>query len=443
MEVLGLFVVSLATAFVNDKACFGVLGAGAIALVFRHRNSPASVLGLVFTFFCMAPLLRRVHDLFHGFTPSSPILIAPHLATPLLGYLVLRRFPLLRMPVYVPLLVSSTGLIFAYCVGVLSFGIPQASIQLLQYVSGPIIFCFLVLNARELDLKLLGRWILGLGFLSAAYGLYQWASPPPWDVAWFIGAKMDTAGGKPLPFQMRTFGTLNSGSPYSYFLFFTLVAPLTSPKFRWLAPVMIAALATTLGRSAWGATVLGWVLGMVLANGRDRQKILMSFLTMGLLVCLLALPFAERLTGLADRLNSVTNIKQDNSFKDRSALLQAALDNGALDDPFGVGLGGSGEAARQGTGGGIEGIDNGFLQMIWLFGWWGTLLYLGGFSVLMIRGIAYVRALDQDEIQFLAVAMALFATNLFESAFEGIKGVMVWASLAIVTAGIQRSRESR
>ena len=122
---------------------------------------------------------------------------------------------------------------------------------------------------------------------------------------------------------------------------------------------------------------------------------------------------------------------------DRASLVDAALSGGALDNPMGVGLGGAGAAARN-SGQGLAGIDNGFLQTVWMFGWFGAFLYLGGFLMAVINGLINVRWLNQMEIQFLAVSIALFASNLFESSFEDIKGVMVWSSLAIVNIGTLR-----
>lgn len=437
-----LFVSGLATARIHSILGLAVLGGGAILLALLHRKDPANVVGILFAVATMVPLMRRIHDLYHGFTPGSPILMASYLAYPAVAFICIPRLHLLRGSAFIPVVFALAGLILSYCVGVLSFGLVQSSIQLLQYIAGPIVFCFVLMNGESLDTTKLARWFLGLGFVAACYGLYQWASPPPWDVAWFIGADMHTAGGKPLPFMMRTFGTLNSGSPYSYFMFYCAVVSASLPMYAWFAAPMYAALATTLGRAAWGATALGIAIGIVFGKGAGRTRLLVSILATTAALGLLAIPFPDRVSAFAERFNTVKDLKQDNSFKDRNALLKAAFDAGAFNSPLGAGLGGAGAAARLG-GSGIEGIDNGFLQTLWLFGWWGSLLYLGGFIVILVRGYANMSLLDHKDVMFLASATSLFAANLFESAFDDIKGVMVWVSLSVVSVAIRRGNAPR
>ena len=430
-EVLVVFLVSLAASVVNDKLCLAFFGASTAGLVYRHRKSPASVFGIILSANCQVPFLRRIHDLFHGFSPGSVILIGAYTAFPVLGLLIVRDLPQIRKERYIPVVLAAVGVLWAYCVGVMNAGMVPASIQLLQYSSGPIVFAYLVTQSEKIDLPTLCRWLLVLGGIEAAYGLYQWVSPPAWDVLWFNGAKMQAAGGLPIPFQMRTFGTLNSGSPYSYFLFFILVATVGTPRFLFVSPLMVGALATTMGRAAWGATALGWTATWMLSRAMDKGRILLAVGgTLGV-VLLMALPFSARLVDLTHRFQSINNLKGDSSFRDRSGLLDAAVAAGAFEDPVGVGLGSTGTAARQ-TGQGIAGIDNGFLQTVWMYGWTGSLFYLGGFFWGMVRGLWRSRTLTLLELPFAGAVVGLFAANLFESSFDDMKGVMLWASLGII-----------
>jgi hypothetical protein len=105
-------------------------------------------------------------------------------------------------------------------------------------------------------------------------------------------------------------------------------------------------------------------------------------------------------------------------------------------------MGSSGAAARE-TGQGMGGIDNGFLQTIWMYGWTGSLFYLGGFFWGMVRGIWRSRELTTLELPFVGAVLGLFIANLFESSFEDMKGVMLWASLGIINmslVGMGRNR---
>jgi hypothetical protein len=426
-----VFALSLGASILNDKLCLAVLGGSTCYLVLRHRDSPASVLGIIFATSCESPFLRRIHDLYHGYTPGSSILIASYCAYPVLGVLLLRELPKLRKPQFIPLVLAAIGVLWAYGVGVLSGGIYPASIQLLQYCAGPLVFAYVLVRSERLDVKAFCRWLLVLAAIEAVYGIAQWIYPPPWDVVWFNGVGMQSAGGRPLPFMMRTFGTLNIVSPYSYFLAFILTVTLETQGFLFVSPLMFGALATTMARSAWGTLVVGWGIALVLARAKDKARMLVAIGgTLGL-VAVLALPFAGQMSSLTRRLDSVGNLKGDNSFRNRSELMAAAIEGGALEDPVGVGLGSSGAAARA-TENGVSGIDNGFLQTVWLFGWTGGLFYLGGFFAGLARGLLRGRLQSRTGVLFAGAIVALFSANLFESSFDDLKGVMLWVGLGII-----------
>lgn len=437
-EVALLFLAGFVAALLNDKLCLAVMALGSIALVIRHQNSPAAVMGIVFSIACQVPFLRRMHDYLHGYVPSSPVLIASYCAYPAMGYLILRHLPSTRKLVFLPMVMAFAGLMFSYCVGVWNVGIMPASIQLLQYIAGPIVFGYLVVHARDFDTKALVRWILVVGSIEATYGLYQWVAPPPWDVAWFTATGIESSGGQPLPFLMRCFGTLNITSPYSYFLAFVLSVTVLSKGFLWTAPILLASIASTQARSSWGCLVIAWTITFLLADMKSRMRQIGTIGVLVLTATLMAAPFADRLEGLSNRLSSVKNIKGDNSFQGRTELVTAFIQGGALENPIGVGLGSSGSAVRSGSGPGIAGIDNGFLQTIWLLGWIGATVYLGGLTVALGRGLVSIPSLDPYELPFLAIVIALLMANVFESSLDDLKGVMVWTSLGVVNLAAQR-----
>jgi hypothetical protein len=235
---------------------------------------------------------------------------------------------------------------------------------------------------------------------------------------------------------MRTWGTLNIVSPYSYFLAFILTVILDTPKFLLVTPVMIAALATTQARSAWGTLAIGWGFALLFAKFRDRGKLLLAIASTLAIVGVLALPFAGRLEGLSKRLQTVGNIQGDNSFQGRTDLLDAAVQGGVFNDPVGVGLGASGAAARL-SGSGLSGIDNGFLQTAYIFGWVGSFFFIGGFFWGLGRSFSGVGRLTRTEVLFLGAIIGLFSANLFESSFDDLKGVMLWVGLGIINRSIQ------
>lgn len=450
VELLILFVTGIVAARLNQYLCLALLGGGAIFLVVRHRESPSDVVGMVLAIHCMAPLLRRLHDLWHGFTPGSPILIASYCAYPALGFVLARKIHAFRRPVLAPALLALLGIGWAYLVGirgsfafawapsfqVLGDGILPPSIQLLQYLSGPFAFSYVVVNSGRIDLRRLGTWIAVLGLVEGLYGLYQWVSPPPWDVVWFKGSQSFLAGGRALPFQMRTFGTLNIVSPFSYFLVFSFLVVVELRRRAIVLPVILAALVSTMARSAWGTLVVALAVAGVVARPVARVRLVSGMLLVLFLTTVMALPFEERLEGVFHRVRTIQNIKGDNSFRQRSQLLSMAIEGGVFEDLVGTGLGASGSASRI-SGGGMGGIDNGFLQTAWIFGWTGASLYLGGFLLAVWMAVRRAGDLGMLQAKFLGIAIGFFVANIFESSFEDMKGAMLW--FAIGLAGVDGS----
>ncbi|HNY32485.1 MAG TPA: O-antigen ligase family protein [Fibrobacteria bacterium] len=439
VEVLLVFLVGLGAAFVKDVLVLAVLGGGSMFLVYRHRERPADVVGIVFSMHCMTPFLRRIYDLNHGYHPGSMILISSYCAYPVLGLTLVRSLHKFKRLEFLPLVLGAFGVAWAYTVGVLKSGIVPASIQLLQYSSGPFVFGYLTLNAAKLEVPRVLRWLLALGIIEAIYGIYQWISPPPWDVAWFMGVGAIVAGGIPEPFKMRTFGTLNIVSPYSYFLAYCLVLTV---EFSWVVPatvLMVAALATTQARSAWGTVLVGWTASLIMVRLKEKSALFSGIAASVLLLITLALPFADRLEAFASRINSIRNIQGDSSFQARTKLMEVFFESGVLDPPEGTGMGATG-AAAQASAKAVPGLDNGFLQTIWIYGWIGSSFYLGGFFVALFAAVRKIGQMDRIHAKFAGVSLALFVANIFESSFDDMKGAMLWAAVGIA-AGLSNRKE--
>jgi hypothetical protein len=433
VEVLLVFVAGLGASFVHSVACLAVLALGSLLLVHRHKDHPATVVGILFSIACMTPLLRRIHDFRHAYVPSSPVLIAPFAPYPLLGLMILKKLPRLRQGVFIPMLLASGGIGWAYCVGILNAGVVPASIQCLQFASCMILYAYVCVNFERLDLKTLGKWILVLGALEAGYGIWQWVAPTPWDVAWFKATGFEKAAGAAVPFSIRTFGTLNATSHFSSFMFFVLVGFAESPGFLFAAPVVMAGLGTTLVRTLWVGTLAGWAVTLLVAPFRSKMKVSFSLAVLVGITLAAALPFADRLESLSKRLDTMKDMQKDGSMSDRKKLFSAALEGGALESVDGVGMGGTGAAARV-TNSGLAGIDNGYIQLVWLFGWVGSILYVAGIVWGIGRSFATSTVFEPGRAPFLGVVASLFIVNVVESSFEDFKGIMFWLSLAILNA---------
>ena len=102
------------------------------------------------------------------------------------------------------------------------------------------------------------------------YGIYQFFFLAPWDAFWMRVVQMDSIG-RPAPFEVRIFGTLNSPGPYADMLAASLLVALgASGRLPWLAGMpAVVALLLSLVRAAW----VGYAAGLFLLLARmDMSK---------------------------------------------------------------------------------------------------------------------------------------------------------------------------
>lgn len=435
LEVALMVLAGMAATQVHRLGALGVLAVLGPALVWRHRRDPATIAGIVITLFCVSPFLRRLADFRFGFTPSSQVLASPYAAVGMVGFLVLRGAPLMRREHLIPTMVSLSAIAYAYCMGVLNAGIVPASIGLLQFSAGPLLLLVLNLRRERFSLSRLQGWIGSVAFLTAAYGLYQYAVFPPWEELWLVGTNLAGAGGQPVPFGIRTWSTLNSMAPFSYFMAFTLVALSRTKWFVLLGPVCILALISTMGRSAWGTAALGWLLALLLLRNFDRSRLLvMLTAVVGLVLATAVFLPSQALERAVNRIETLGNLEGDQSYNSRVMIAQSAGNLQGIQKPGGMGLGSTGAAARVGESGGMAHLDNGFVALAFTFGWFGSFLYFGGFFGSLAYALFRLRQMPSGAVLFLCAATALFAANVFENTMSDFRGVLLWVAVGSAIA---------
>lgn len=424
---LALFVFSLGASAVDERLTLLVLGGGFALLSWVHRSRPHHVLGFLFAAFCMAPLLRRIHDFLNGWTESNPILVAPYLILPMLMPGILQRLPWFRTPVLAASMPVVLTLAYGFSLGAILNGFAGAVIALLEWGVGPLLFVYLVQRREDLDASVLRNWVFGLALFESVYALVQFVQITPWDAHWLMSSKMYTSMGFPIPFQMRTFGTLNSAGPFAAFLTFYLLVGIGSRSFYVGGPLAVAALGTTMVRAGWVVVALGWFLALLLAPRGKRSGIALPIVAAVGLLVVGAAPFASRFESVLLRLQTFGSMESDNSFQDRTALLEVAK-AAVFGNPAGAGLGSEGRAARYNKAG-IAGIDNGFIALVWVMGWGGGFAYLLGVGLCFLRGVGNLGVMPVPIYSMGITALALFFFNLFGTAFSGLICMMFWSSL--------------
>jgi len=238
--------------------------------------------------------------------------------------------------------------------------------------------------------------------------------------------------GRPEATEFRVFSTLNSVGPFAGFM---MVGLLVLFDGRGLAPRLAAipgygSFLLSLVRSAWG----GWVVGVAVMFTRlgeysRSRTVAILVVSVALSVPLLILaPNTEQVTS---RMDTITELDEDNSMRARVRLYQGAGLNAIL-NPLGQGIGSLGLAAKLSDAGRTMSFDSGVLAIPLTLGWPGSLLYLGGLIWMLLQALR-ISTYNADSFAVIAVSivMSFMAMMVFANQLKGLHGMMVWSFLGL------------
>jgi hypothetical protein len=210
--------------------------------------------------------------------------------------------------------------------------------------------------------------------------------------------------------------------------------------------VGVPALLFTAVRSAWGGTIVGLIYPIAMLDGRSRMRLIA-----GIIGCVgLCLPLTT-IDSVSEhflaRLDSIRHLSDDNSFQSRSGFYKVFLSI-AVTDIAGQGLGMTGGgtklAADPNQTAGLS-LDSGLMEIPWVMGWPGTLLYLTGVVTMMWRAFvaSFSRKKDRFAISGVGVANAAFAMLLFFNTMQSLAGMVFFIGIVMPVIGLRYARETR
>ena len=404
---------------------------------FLYANSPGGYVSFTLWLWFITPFVRRVLDMHHGWSPTSPVLIAPLAVAALSGLGVLRRIGELRGSLYAPFLLVFLALGYGYSVGGIKTGMLPATYALATWVAPALFGLHIALSWRrypELSdaVRKTFKWAIPL---LAAYGVYQFVRMPRWDAMWMINADMRSIGA-PQPFLSRVFGTLNAPGPFGAFMCTgALILLPTKGRLKFIS-IGIAMIALLLARTraAWVAFIIGLVVQQI---GQPLKKLPRYAITL-IAVTIVALPIVNmpQFSALImPRLLSLTKLSEDNSFIKRYNFTKQAASS-IVETAEGNGLGTTGGASKLRGAGAATSFDNGVLEIFFIFGWPGGGLFYLGLAGMMVQAVRFreTRA-DPFANAVRASSVALISMIPIGDVFTGATGTMLWMSFGFGIAG--------
>ena len=370
MAILGLLLITalcLAAGF--GKVLNIIFPAGSFAVgLFLYWRYPILYVGFTWWVFFLTPFVRRVSDFRSGFTDPSPILIAPPLVAMITIITFYRNLPKAHEQGGLPFILSALGVFYGFLVGLINGSPVPAIISLMAWVS-PILFGFhLFVNWRDYPSyrQNIQRTFLWCVLLTASYGVYQYLVAPEWDRFWLIQTKLYTSMGKPEPLGLRVWSTMNAPLQFGIVMLagnILLFIGQGNLRIPGLAVGILSILLTSV-RTVWGGFIIALITLLGSLKGGFQIR-LIAFILM-IILCMVPLSTVEPFSQvIQSRVTSLSNVKDDQSAKDRANLYGTTL-NLALSEVIGKG---------NGT---LQPIDSGIIELLLTLGWMGAIPYVGG-----------------------------------------------------------------
>ncbi|MGH6895641.1 MAG: O-antigen ligase family protein [Geminicoccaceae bacterium] len=413
-------------------------------LYFQH---PTLYLGFTWWLWFLTPEVRRLVDYQIGWNDISPVMIAPYLVSGMAALTLLRCLPQLLQPPLFPFVLILMALNYGYSIGFVRAGPAAASYGLLTWIV-PVVFGFHVAARwqqyplyRDAIQRVFLWGVLAMGI----YGIVQFFVLPPWDAYWMRASPINSIGG-PYPFKVRVWSTMNSPQPFALAMMAGLLFAFAAKgPFRFVAGgAGYVSLLLSLVRTAW----LGWAIGAVFLLVRARGVQRIRLLAVGILVCLLSLPLlllepvAHR---VADRFETMQQIDGDDSFRARLALYGDFFLVSST-NLVGQGIGSANLATKLADEVDLaeyRNIDSGVLEVMFVLGWPGTLLYLGGLLWLLSEALGGPAQRQDLAVKAAgAVVLAILAMTASYNTLIGVGGVVFWTFLGLMLSARMFYRSS-
>ncbi|WP_042337396.1 glucose-6-phosphate isomerase [Paraburkholderia ferrariae] len=414
--------------------------------------NPVRYIGFMWWLWFLSPEVRRLADYGKGaFTPTSLIQVAPLAVTMISGISLVRFYPLLAQRRGLPLLLALLGIAYAFVVGVVANGPAAAAYDLANWVYPLLIgFHIMVLTRQYPECRdtIVNTFIYGM-LVMGAYGLVQFFVMPPWDAMWMIGSDMNSQG-DPVPYGVRVFSTMNSSGPFAFAMMGAMVFVMAAKhRVRWVAAAFgFFSFALSLVRSTWGGWAIAMLIQLAKSSNRVRIRIIASaFVLAAVCVPLLTVgPVADR---MQQRLNTLANLSDDQSYEARNQFY-ADFAKTAFTDVTGEGLGATGASTKLSSNNGQLGkygsFDSGVMNIPFVLGWPGTLLYLSGVLWLIVRAVRVALRMPEDRYACacLSLALSIFAMLVFTNSLVGTGGLLLFSSVfSLLSAGHWRNLARR
>lgn len=409
--------------------CFSV----GLILYFRH---PILYINFTLWIWFLTPLVRRVADYRSSFVEPSPILLAPFVTSLISGITFVSALKYIKKePVTVSFSLCVASTVYCFLFGLIKNDSASAAISFLDWIT-PILFGFYVYSLWKHSLnrvrliRSLTKTFLWAALIMGVYGVIQFLILPPWDAQWLEMSEL-TSAGRPFPFEVRVWSTLNSPGPYAACMAVALIVLLNRRDPFSVISYSLAFLGflLSLNRGGW----IGWFAGIffLLCTSDQKQKFRISLLLLVISALVVVMASSEPFYGIIqERISSLIDLSSDYSVNTRAEAFDIFLDNQVYNF-LGIGM------KNQYN-------DSSIIDLLLYYGWLGATAYLLGLLLLIARIFSFHNKCLHP--RFLDIAKAVVFCCLSQipirTALVGVQGVMLWLFIGIALAMLKSKHHS-
>jgi hypothetical protein len=390
----------------------------------------------------LTPEVRRLADFQGGYSTINPIMLAPLVVSGLTVFTVAHRAPMLKHRLLFGFVPIAGALAYGVLVGIVGSGFMVAAYALLTWAVPVLLGAYIAVLPENYETH---RTVLtsafGWGaFVMGVYGMVQFFVAPGWDCAWIINSGMLTQG-HPVPLEIRVFSTMNSCGPFAFTLCAGLLLLLVGRGWKRLAMAAFGfvSLMLSLVRGAWLGLLLAFFYLLFGLGGKKRMQVLGFMVAVAVSVVggFMSGPIEQVVT---ERFDSLYDLEGDGSFQQRQSFYADFLSN-ALDNVVGSGIGPTSYVTKLSNYGEISSGfygDSGVMQVPFVLGWFGTILYCGG-TVALIRH-AFGAGIPRQDYFYLvskSIVIMIAAEMIFDNTLINVMGACFWMFLGACLAARQ------
>ena len=410
-----------------------------VAAAYLYNRGSAWYPGLCIWLFAAAPLVRRLADERLGYQLSSPTLLAPYLACAVAGFSLLPYLTRSRPTFAWPFAALLTCVAYGFLLAVLNGRVASGVVDLLKWGVGPLMAVHLMASAhqREAVHQVALRAFIAAGIAMSIYGIAQFVSPLSWDAEWLrnIAVQGMTSSGRPEPFQVRVFSTMNSAGSFGAFLTVGIVLSLSATALVALPglALMATALALCQYRAVWAGTTFAVMSVVLAAPGRVRVRFLLGVFAVVIgLGGVATVPEIEHV--LSNRVRSLTELGSDVSGEERLSQYSRLLNEGES-LVLGSGLAITG-ASRQMDQQNSALIDSGLLETVLALGVCMATLFFGCLGYLAWRVCTLSKRTCKHAHLYRGVVLGWLIQLPFGSVHVGELGFGPWLCLGLALSSL-------